>query len=214
MLPHFLAQQRSHTYWRAFWTAGYLAFLVHVYWAIWGTCGGDLHIVFNSKVPKPPSECLVEHPVPDFFLTAWWGLDVLLAWLITDNIKLLRVERGALHVLVFTMFFRASVLASKAGIVAHLLGILTAIVVIGCVMLRLMVQESDPKSLIATLYVGFFQFLNLLHACKSCQHSSLSPISAHCARCCASRICTLFRHRGDGAEWAAADRAVGAVLSL
>ena len=157
----FSRSNAPNTYWRAFWTAGYLAFLVHVYWAIWGTCGGDLHIVFNSKVPKPPSECLVEHPGPDFFLTAWWGLDVLLAWLITDNIKLLRVERGALHVLVFTMFFGAFVLASKAGIVAHLLGILTAIVVIGCVMLRLMVQESDPKSLIATLYVGFFQFLNL-----------------------------------------------------
>src|SRR5262249_34074500 len=88
----------ANTYWRAFWTFAYLAFLVHVYWAIWGTCGGDLHVVFNAKVAPPAHpECLVEHPGPDLFLVAWWGLDVILAWLITDNIKWLRVERGAVH---------------------------------------------------------------------------------------------------------------------
>ena len=36
-----------------------------------------------------------------------------------------------------------------------------AILVLGCVLIRLIVQENDPKSLIAILYVGFFQFLNL-----------------------------------------------------
>ena len=106
-------------------------------------------------------ECLIEHPRPDFFLAAWWGLDVVLAWLVTDNIKWLRAERGAVHMLAFTMFFGAFVLAAKAGIVAHLLGILMAILVLGCMVIRLIVQENDPKSLIAILYVGFFQLLNL-----------------------------------------------------
>jgi heme peroxidase len=59
------------------------------------------------------------------------------------------------------MFFGAFVLAAKAGIVAHLLGILMALVVVGCFVLRLIVRENDPKSLTAVLYVKVFEFLNL-----------------------------------------------------
>src|SRR5580700_7395039 len=153
----------SNTYWRALWTAAFLAFLVHIWWAVQGVCGGDLHVVFHSQVATPAfPECLIEHPRPDFFLAAWWGLDVVLAWLITDDIKWLRGERGAVHILAFVMFFGAFVLATKSGIVAHLLGILMAILVLGCLLIRLIVQENDPKSLIAMLYVGFFQLLNLV----------------------------------------------------
>jgi Animal haem peroxidase len=158
----FSRADRPNTYWRAFWTAAYLAFLVHVYWAVWGVCGGSLDVAFHAKVFRPDfPECLVEHPGPDFFLVAWWGLDVILAWLITDNIKLIRAERGALHLVAFAMLFGAFVLASKAGIVAHLLGILMAILVIGCTVLRVIVRETDPKSLTAVVYDGSFRLLNL-----------------------------------------------------
>src|SRR5580704_7932812 len=158
----FSRSSAANTYWRALWTAAYLAFLVHIWWAVQGVCGGDSHVVFHSQVATPAfPECLIEHPRPDFFLAAWWGLDVVLAWLVTDDIKWLRGERGALHMLAFAMFFGAFVLAAKAGIVAHLLGILMAILVLGSLVVRLIVQENDPKSLIAILYVGFFQLLNL-----------------------------------------------------
>jgi Animal haem peroxidase len=151
-----------NTYWRAFWTFAFLAFAVHVYWAVFGTCGGDWNVVFHSKVAPPQyPECVVAQPGPDFFFTAWWGLDVLLAWIVSQNIKAVRVERGAVHVLAFTMFFGATVLASKAEIVARLLGIVMALTVLGCVVVRLIVQENDPKSLIAVLYVKVFQVLNL-----------------------------------------------------
>jgi hypothetical protein len=158
----FSRADRPNTYWRAFWTAAYLAFLVHVYWAVWGVCGGDLHVVFNAKVePKGFPECLVEHPKSDFFLLAWWGLDVILAWIITDNIKWVRVERGAVHLLAFIMFFGAFFLAAKAGVVAHLLGILMAVLVIGSTVIKFIVRETDPKSLTAVVYVGAFRLLNL-----------------------------------------------------
>jgi Animal haem peroxidase len=152
----------ANTYWRAFWTFAFLAFLVHVSWAVAGTCGGDWYVVFHSKVPTTQyPECLVENPGPDFFLVGWWGLDVLLAWLVTDNNKPVRVERGAVHLLAFVMFFGATVLASKAEIVARLLGILMLLAVVTCAVVRLIVQENDPKSLIAVVYVKFFEFLNL-----------------------------------------------------
>ncbi len=158
----FSRSDAANTYWRAFWTFAYLAFLTHVYWTVIGTFHGDLHEVFHSQegVATDP-EKIVDNPGPDFFLTAWWGLDVLLAWTVSDNRTWVRVQRGAVHMLAFGMFFGAFVLASKAGIVARLLGIVMALTVTGCALLRLIVQENDPKSLIAVLYVKAFQFLNL-----------------------------------------------------
>ena len=159
----FSRSNAPNTYWRAFWTAAYLAFLVHLSWAVFGTCGGDWHVVFNSKVATPQfPECTIEQPGPDLFLAAWWGLDVVLAWLVSDNIKWVRVQRGAVHVLAFIMFFGATVLAAKAGIAARLLGIVMAIIVTGCFVLRLVVRENDPKSLIAVVYVTVFEALNLV----------------------------------------------------
>jgi len=151
-----------NSYWRAFWTFAYLALCTHVYWAVSGTCAGDWHLVFNSKIASAAHpECVVDHPGPDFFLIGWWGLDVLLAWIASDGIKVIRVQRGALHVLVFAMVFGATVLAAKAGIVAHLLGILMALIVVGCLLLQAITHETDPKSLSAIVYVRFFEFLNL-----------------------------------------------------
>src|SRR5262249_42258201 len=126
-----------------------------------GTCHGNLGTVFHRPSAPAYPECVVERPGPDFFLAAWWGLDVVLAWLVSDNLKWVRVQRGAVHLLAFTMFFGATVLASRAGIVAHLLGILMLLAVVGCFVLRLILRESDPKSLLAVLYVKSFQLLNL-----------------------------------------------------
>ncbi len=158
----FSRSNAPNSYWRAFWTVALLSLLVHIYWAVSGTCGGDFNTVFHSKVATPAHpECVVEHPGPDFFLAAWWTFDVALAWLVSDNIKWVRVQRGAVHLLASSMFFGAFVLASKAGIVAHLLGIVMVLAVTGCFVLRMIVRENDPKSLIAVLYVKFFQILNL-----------------------------------------------------
>ncbi len=158
----FSRSDAPNSYWRAFWTFSYLALLAHLYWAVFGTFHGDMHAIFHSQegVATDP-EKVVDHPGPDFFLAAWWGLDVVLSWLVSDNLKWVRVQRGAVHVLAFVMFFGATVLAPKAGIVSHGLGILMALAVTGAVVLRLIVRENDPKSLLAVLYVKAFQFLNL-----------------------------------------------------
>jgi hypothetical protein len=50
--------------------------------------------------------------------------------------------------------------ASGVLIVAHLLGILMVLIVTSCFVLRLIVRESDPKSLLMVLYVRSFQLLN------------------------------------------------------
>jgi hypothetical protein len=152
----------SNSYWRAFWTFAFLALLVHLYWAITGSCGGNFDAIYNpDDARKQYQGCRVDHPAPDFFLTLWWALDVVLAYLISDNVKWVRVQRGAVHLLAFVMFFGAFVLAEKAEIVARLLGVLMAIIVLTCLLIRLIVSENDPKSLLMVLYVKFFQLLNL-----------------------------------------------------
>jgi Animal haem peroxidase len=160
---HVFSRSDGHnSYWRAFWTFAYLALLTHLYWAIFGNCHGDFGLIYDHKKQiETGSECLVEHPKPDFFLAAWWGLDVVLAWTVSDNIKWVRVQRGAVHLLAFVMFFSAFVMAEKAGIFAHLLGILMVLIVSACFVLRLIVSESDPKSLLMVLYVKSFHLLNL-----------------------------------------------------
>jgi hypothetical protein len=150
----------ANTYWRAFWTFAFLALVAHLYWSVLGTCHGDFAMIYGKK--SQAAECVVEHPGPDFFLAAWWGLDVILAWLVSDDTKWVRVQRGAVHVLAFVMFFGATVLAAKAGIVAHLLGIIMVLAVALCSLIRLITREHDPKSLFSVVYVGTFELLNRL----------------------------------------------------
>ena len=110
----------------------------------------------------------------------------------SDNNKLVRVQRGAVHLLAFMMFFGAFVLAAKAGIVAHLLGILMALAVLGCLVVRLIVRENDPKSLIAVLYVKFFEVPQSVRDLgQAADISGSHSTSARCARCCAPRTCTI-----------------------
>jgi hypothetical protein len=158
----FSRSDASNNYWRAFWSFAYLALIVHIYWAYAGSCGGSIEAMFGDRaaVAEHPA-CIVDHPGPDFFLAAWWGLDVILAWALTDNLKWVRVQRGVLHLLAFLMFFGAFVLAAKASIGARLLGILMTIAVATCLVIRLIISENDPKSLLMVLYVKSFQFLNL-----------------------------------------------------
>jgi hypothetical protein len=158
----FSRSDARNSYWRAFWTFAFLALLIHLYWAVTGSCGSSPEAIFNlGEARKLHPGCIVDHPSPDFFLAAWWGLDVVLAWLVSDNIKWVRVQRGAVHLLAFVMFFGAFVLADKAGMAARLLGVLMAVIVTACLVIRLIISENDPKSLMMVLYVRFFQFLNL-----------------------------------------------------
>jgi hypothetical protein len=133
-----------NSFWRPFWTFGYLAFLIHIYWTVFVTFHLNWAEIFHSQAGMTADpERVVEHPGPDLFLAAWWGLDVLLAWLVTDH-KWVRVQRGGVHLLAFIMFFGAFTLEAKASMVAHVLGIVMLIAVAGSFLLSFVIRESDP----------------------------------------------------------------------
>src|SRR5262245_18131368 len=159
----FSRSRGGNSYWLAFWTCSYLAFLVHLYWTIGGIFHWNFYDVFHSPegVAEDP-EKVVNNPGPDLFLTAWWTLDVVLAWTISSDRKWVQLQRGAVHMLAMTMFFGATVLASKASPGVRLLGTMMAGIVMASMVLRLVVRESDPKSLLTTLYILFYRALNTL----------------------------------------------------
>jgi hypothetical protein len=147
--------------WRWLWTMAYVAFLFHVYWTVWGTFHGNLAEIFTSSSKMGASrERIVEHPGMDFLLTFWWGLDVALAWLVTRRIRWIHIQRGAVHLFAFIMFFGALGLAAKATRVTHLLGIGFALGVTASFVYSLIVRERDPDSLLMYLYGNGFQLLN------------------------------------------------------
>src|SRR5262249_45170183 len=127
--------------------------------------GWDFEAILNSKIGHDPNpEKVVCNPIPDLVLTAWWGVDVLLAWFAPATPRWARLERGAIALFTFVAFFGATVLAAKAGMTVRVLGILMAVSVLSCFGLRIVLRPMEPGSLAAFLYVSFFRLLNLVRA--------------------------------------------------
>src|SRR4051812_32062683 len=60
-----LRRDGPQTYWRAFWTFSFLAFLAHFAWAFFGLFQGDWYEMFHSRagVARDP-EKVIERPLP------------------------------------------------------------------------------------------------------------------------------------------------------
>src|SRR5262252_4759478 len=86
----FSHSDRPNYYWRAFWTFGYFGYLAHVYWTVFGEFNGDLARMWGAPAFASHAGWF------DFFLTGWWGVDVVLAWLL-PNWKWVRVQRAVVH---------------------------------------------------------------------------------------------------------------------
>ena len=148
-------------YWRAFWTASWAAFVLHLVWTIGVMFRFDFRKLFNAQAGVVADlEMTVQNPGPDLFMAAWWTLDVLLAWIASSENRFVKLQRGAVHLLVFVMFFGATVLAAKASIVAHVLGLTMGAIVVICLTLRIVVRQSDPHSFAMRVFVWAFTLLN------------------------------------------------------
>ena len=106
----------------------------------------------------------MDNPRPDLFLAGWWTIDVFLAWTVWSENQFVKFQRGVVHLLAFIMFFGAMVLAPKAGVVVHVLGIIMMIAVLICIAIRIVVPQSDPHSFAMQLFVWSFTALNKIAA--------------------------------------------------
>src|SRR5947209_13624119 len=80
---------------RLLWTFSYLAYLVHFYYTTFVIFGGVAGTFANMR-----------HPIAatNFFLTAWWTVDVLVAWLAPADRRWVRLERAAAQAFIFLVY--------------------------------------------------------------------------------------------------------------
>ena len=118
-------------YWLAFWTASFLAFLVHFYWAAFILFGEDWARIFD----KVANGRRVTLPVFDTLFTVWWGVDVLHAWLGKSENRFIRVQRVLVHVSAFALFVFATAREGEQP-ASRALGVAMGVVVFTSVVIR------------------------------------------------------------------------------
>ena len=99
------SSERAAHYWLTFWSVSYVAFMIHLYWAIVIFFDADWGRIFNT--PR------VSAALPDIVLAVWWGADVILGWLNLPETVLLRIQRIGVHLLAFILFFAGSALQGE-----------------------------------------------------------------------------------------------------
>jgi len=92
-------------YWLLFWTFAYLLYLVHFYYAVM--------VHYHASIPEVFREQGVRIAGSNFLDTLWWGVDVVLAWTVTRDVKWIRIERMLLNIYLPLTFFVASVVIFK-----------------------------------------------------------------------------------------------------
>lgn len=83
--------------WLVFWSAAWLVFMVHFYWAIAVLFGNDWGRILHTT--------RVSAPVLDTVFAIWWTMDVCLAWFWKSNPAWVRAQRAGVHLLAFVLFF-------------------------------------------------------------------------------------------------------------
>ncbi len=147
--------------WLLFWTFAYGAYLCHLWSAIPDLLQGNLRALFAAAVVGTAGPVrLLGWPYTEILLLVWWGFDVLLGWLIPQNGKRVRIQRGLLHVVIFLLFLLTAILLPQAGRLGFFLGLVLLLALLSCFSYRLVMRAMDPGSLLSVLYVGFFQILN------------------------------------------------------
>jgi hypothetical protein len=103
------------------WTFSYLAYLVHFYYGVFEEFGGVVQTFQRMRAPIAAT---------NFVFTAWWTVDVLLAWFAAPQRRWVRVERGLFFVFIYLLFVVTLLFLRPTNI--RYLGMVLAIVVPVC----------------------------------------------------------------------------------
>jgi hypothetical protein len=104
-------------YWLLCWTFGLLVLMAHFYFTIAVIFHGSLQEVYATQGAIIATSNFVD--------LGWWGLDVLLAWLVTRPARWIAIERTGVHLYVPLTFFISAVVI-KHGFVHGLGLVMTA----------------------------------------------------------------------------------------
>ena len=112
--------------WILFWTFAFTAYLVHAYYALFWVYHGSFREFLDGQGIFPA--------VNNVVFTAWWALDLWLAWFRPSRADWVRKQRIAAHIYIGGLFVISTVVL-KHGFVNVLGALLTGAIVI-CLLIR------------------------------------------------------------------------------
>src|SRR5579864_466707 len=144
--------------WLMFWTAAWLAFVIHLWYGVDHVLGGVARVFHDTA--SPPR---VTNPFGDTVTSLWWTADVALAWRVAFSPAPVptwnQIERGVLHSLIFISALVSSIVLSSNGYV-RVAGTVLLLSTLTCALYRVVVYPFDPTSAAGRLYSLSFAALN------------------------------------------------------
>ena len=116
-----------------FYTCAYVAYMAHFYYAVFVHFGGIQGTFEGMRKPIATT---------NFILTAWWTIDLLIAWFAPAAAKVVRFERFAAMTFLYLVFVVTELFLRPTAI--KYLGFTMAVVVPLCLLARL--RTADPLS--------------------------------------------------------------------
>jgi hypothetical protein len=118
--------QSKQSIWILFWTFAFIAYLVHVYYAIFYVYHGSLHEILAGQGRFAALNNLI--------FTVWWAFDLLLAWFYSGSAKWVWNQRVAAHVYIGLTFFASTVILKRGFI--NVIGIAMTVAIFICLAYR------------------------------------------------------------------------------
>ena len=125
---------RKQNLWILFWTFSFIVYIVHAGYAVFSVYQGSAREFLAGQGTFPA--------IINVIFTAWWLLDVYLAWFHTADARWVRIERVVGHWFIGLTFFTSTVFL-KHGFI-NVLGILMTLSVVICLMLRFDARRRVP----------------------------------------------------------------------
>jgi hypothetical protein len=126
--------QRKRNIWILFWTFSFIVYVVHMAYAIFSVYHGSMKEFLAGQGVFPA--------IINVIFTAWWALDIYLAWFRDEGARWIRIERVVGHWFIGLTFFASTVIL-KHGFINVIGGIMTAALLV-CFMVRFDARLRAP----------------------------------------------------------------------
>jgi cytochrome P450 len=120
---------KKNNYWLLLWTFSFLAYLVHLFYEVFGIYGG-----IQETFAANGSAIAYALAGSKLILALWWALDISLGWFSDSSATWIPIQRAGVHIYVGLSFLVANLIL-QAGF-ARTLGIILAISILVALLVR------------------------------------------------------------------------------
>jgi hypothetical protein len=128
---------RKRNIWILFWTFSFVVYVVHMSYAIFSVYHGSMKEFLAGQGVFPA--------IINVIFTAWWALDLYLAWFRDSGARWIHIERVVGHWFIGLTFFASTVIL-KHGFINVIGGLMTAALLV-CLMVRFDARRRAPVAM-------------------------------------------------------------------